>query len=92
MFVWHLSCLSQPLSVWPRIPSECTGEYYIDTISHPDIRVKYGSISAFTLIVVTLNANVFVYKTEVVIRLCFVIRSSKAVQLHTMEALGGRGI
>jgi hypothetical protein len=34
------------------------------SIKHPGMRVKHGAISAFTSIVVTLQADVFVYKIE----------------------------
>jgi hypothetical protein len=37
-------------------------------ISHPDIRVKQGTVCAFTSIAVTLCANVFIYKTEIFIK------------------------
>jgi hypothetical protein len=33
-------------------------------IRHPDIRVKYWSILAFTPIAVTVYADIFIYKTE----------------------------
>jgi hypothetical protein len=53
-------CILLP-AYWSTDAKKCEEDY---TIRHPDMRVKHGSIWAFTSIAVTLCADVFIYKME----------------------------
>jgi hypothetical protein len=64
LIVIHVTHLPQkePTLMGPKEERQSIHQYL--TISHPDIRVKHGSIWAFTSIAVTHYTDVLVYKME----------------------------